>query len=45
MHPIIPALGEVRLRQEDHEFEANLYYIVRPVSKKKKRGGVALVVA
>lgn len=34
--PIIPAL--MRLRQEDlHSFEASLDYIVRLVSKKKKK--------
>jgi hypothetical protein len=33
--PVIPALG--RLRQEDHEFEANLGSIARSHLKKKER--------
>jgi hypothetical protein len=32
---IIPALG--RLKQEDHEFEASLNYIVRPCFKTKRK--------
>jgi hypothetical protein len=31
--PVIPALG--RYRQEDHEFEVSLSYIVKTLSKKK----------
>jgi hypothetical protein len=34
VHIVIPALG--RLRQEEHEFDANLGYIVKPCLKKPK---------
>jgi hypothetical protein len=30
----VPAVG--RLRQEDHEFKANLDYITKPLSSKNK---------
>jgi hypothetical protein len=36
---MIPAVG--RQRQEDHQFEASLGYIVRPCLKKQRAGDVA----
>jgi hypothetical protein len=36
---IIPALGKLRVRQEDHKFEANLSYFGRPCLKQKKKKG------
>jgi hypothetical protein len=33
--PVIPALG--RLKQEDHEFKANLVYIARPCLKRTRK--------
>jgi hypothetical protein len=33
--PVIPALR--RLREEEHEFEVRLGYIIRPNLKKKKK--------
>jgi hypothetical protein len=33
--PVIPALG--KLRQEEHQLDASLGYIVRPIEKERER--------